>query len=83
MNTNEETSSSNRGRPRLKFKFPTGEFKIRELAEKNRVSINFVILKIKEAGDKVRELRKDRAQGQRGRAPAVYIHEDETDTSNE
>ncbi len=66
------TKSSNRGRPRKAFEFPTGEFLVKELAEKLNVSVPLILLKIREAGQNITVVRKE-SHG-KGRASNVYLY---------
>ena len=66
---------SNRGRKPIPFTFPAGEFKVKDLAAQYDVSVPFIHIKMKNAGDRVKKLRDERVAGRKGRSAGVYQYE--------
>lgn len=71
MNTDTPTTPK-RGRKPINFSFPSGEWKVKDLAAQKDVSIPFVHLRMKEAGEKIKWLREDKVPGQKGRSAGIY-----------
>ncbi len=78
MNTENNTNSAvvplkTRGRKKISFSFPTGEFKVKDIAKERGVSVAFVFTKIKEAGGRIVKTRTEgRIEGKKGK-PACYF----------
>ncbi len=72
MNTN-----TTRGRKPIAFSFPSGEFKVKELAQTLNVSIPFIHIKMKQAGVKIKKLRFEKSAGAtKGRSAGVYLYDE-------
>ncbi len=74
--TGAKTKGRGRGRKSVPFNFPTGEFKVKSLAVTLGVSVPLIHIKMKEAGNKIKLVGKDKVVGQKGRAAGIYQYVD-------
>ncbi len=74
QNENQTTAATPAKGPKAAFAFPVGEFKVSELAKKLNISAPLLHLRMKAAGNRIREVRKEKAAG-KGRAAGIYIYE--------